>query len=112
MAQPISNIFPLFQVKCPGKSGFNQVQVIANRIRSEKEITLWVFMVNKYVGKCRSGFVTQIYKLGNPVNNAEEEHSKIEWFTIAEAKELIFFSQDYITMLDIISKRIEAQQVK
>ena len=48
--------------------------------------------------------------IGNPVNNAEEEHSKIEWFTIAEAKELIFFSQDYITMLDIINKRIVSLQ--
>jgi 8-oxo-dGTP diphosphatase len=43
---------------------------------------------------------------GLPTNQAPEEHSKIEWFTIAKAKELIFFSPDYITMLDIISERI------
>lgn len=48
--------------------------------------------------------------LGEPVNNAAEEHSKIEWFTVAEAKELIFFSEDYFTMLDIINKKIEAQR--
>ena len=43
---------------------------------------------------------------GTPINNAEEEHSKIEWFTIAEAKKLMFYNQDYITMLNIISNKI------
>ena len=44
---------------------------------------------------------------GTPINKAVEEHSKIEWFTLEEAKKLVFYSQDYLNMLDILCKKIK-----
>ena len=43
---------------------------------------------------------------GIAINNAPEEHTRIEWFTPLEAKSLKFLSSEYIIAMDILAKKI------
>jgi 8-oxo-dGTP diphosphatase len=44
---------------------------------------------------------------GTPVNNAQNEHSKIEWFTPENAKKLHFFNEEFIQVMGILHKKIQ-----